>query len=376
MRILVLNYEFPPVGGGGGRASADLAEALAARGHDLRVLTSAVPGLKHSTTAAGVEVTRLRTGRRSASRAGFMEMMGYVLTAAPRAAGVARRWPADVIHAHFAVPTGAAAWISSRWSGRPYVLTVHLGDIPGGVPEKTERWFRWVGPLTPPIWKGAARLVAVSDYTRRLASEAYGVQAEVIPNGIDLSRRRPRAVAAGDPPRIVFAGRFQPQKNPVFLVDLLAQVRDLAWTAVLVGDGPLRDEVEGHVRRTGLDGRVRLTGWLPAEQAEEQIAISDLLLMPSRAEGLPVVALQALAHGLAIVGSRVGGLSELIVDGQNGYGLLPDDAPGFRDALRCCLSDRQTLSRMKATSHGMAVRFDLNRVADAYEALYRQVVAG
>lgn len=375
MRILVLNYEFPPIGGGGGRASADLAEALAARGHSLRVVTAGVRGLGSETTMAGVEVMRLATGRTSPSKASFGDMLRYVVLASLQATRLARSWPADVLHAHFAVPTGAAAWAAWRLASRPYVLTVHLGDIPGGVPEKTARWFRWVRALTPPIWKRAAQVVAVSEFTRQLARRAYGLTPAVIPNGVDLARRPRQAAPAGSPPRIVFVGRFQPQKNLTLLVDLLAELGDLEWRAVLVGDGPLRPQVEAHLRRHGLDGRVRLTGWLSSEQAEGQLASADLLLMPSLAEGLPIVGLQALAHGLAIVGSRVGGLSELIVEGENGYGLAPDDAEGFRRALKTCLSDRGGLTRMKAASYALAERYDLGRVAQAYEALFQRVLA-
>ena len=66
---------------------------------------------------------------------------------------LAREWKPDLIHVHFAVPAGALAWILRRLTGIPYVLTAHLGDVPGGVPEKTGRWFRWIYPFTPPIWK-------------------------------------------------------------------------------------------------------------------------------------------------------------------------------------------------------------------------------
>ena len=321
----------------------------------------------------GVEILRVPTGRRSPSRASFAAMMGYILAAGVRGTWAALRWKPDVLHAHFAVPTGAAAWVVSWLTGRRYLLTVHLGDVPGGVPEKTGNWFRWVRRLTPPIWRRAAAVVAVSDFTRDLASREYKVPMRVIPNGVDLAGRPTRARPAGSPVQIVFVGRFQPQKNPLLLVDLLADVRDLDWDAVLIGDGPLRGKVEERIGRHRLGDRLRLTGWLPSEQAEDAMAQADVLLMPSRSEGLPVVGLQALAHGLAIVGSRVGGLGELIDDGVNGYGCEPDDVDGFRSALRRCLADPAGLSAMKAASHAMAERYDLRRVAEAYEALFQQV---
>ena len=373
MRILVLNYEYPPVGGGGGRASADLAAALARRGHHVRVLTSRIPGLPPREARKGVEIFRARTGRRSPTRASFAAMMGYVVAATFHGTRMARRWRPDVLHAHFAVPTGAAAWAISWLTGRRYLLTIHLGDVPGGVPEKTGKWFRWMRRLTPPIWRRAAVVVAVSRFTRDLASREYHVPIRVIPNGVDLAGRSPQARPASSPAQIVFVGRFQPQKNPLQLIELLADVRHLDWRALLVGDGPLRAQVEERIRQRHLGDRVRLTGWLSSEQAEAAMAQADLLLIPSRSEGLPVVAVQALAHGLAIVGSRVGGLGELIDEGVNGFGCEPDDVEGFRAALQRCLSDAARLSSMKAASHAMAERYDLKRVAEEYETVLLEV---
>jgi glycosyltransferase involved in cell wall biosynthesis len=368
LRILVLNYEYPPVGGGGGQASADLARALADRGHSIQVITAGLPGLAARAEEHGVSVRRVATGRRSRFRASFLVMAGYLGGALLPALRLARSWKPDVIHAHFAVPTGALALVVSRLTGAPYVLTAHLGDVPGGVPEKTGRWFRWVYPFTGPIWRGAAAVAAVSEYTRGLAAQHYPVPIVVIPNGVPIGKAdsvRP----CGQPPRIVFVGRFQPQKNLLFLVDTLGEVRDLGWRCTLVGDGPLRSQVEQRIAGLDLTARIELTGWVAPEEAARRLSEADLLLMPSLSEGLPVVGIQALSHGLAIVASRVGGLAELVEDGANGWACDPGDAAGFRAALRASLEDPQRLLRMKQASKSMAVRYDIRRVAEAYEAL-------
>ena len=368
MRIIILNYEYPPVGGGGGQASADLARALAERGHSLRVITARLPGLPAREEAAGVTVWRVRTGRRSPYRASFLAMAGYLVAALLPALRLARAWKPDVLHAHFAVPTGALAFIVSRLTGVPYVITAHLGDVPGGVPEKTRRWFRWVYPLTGAIWRGAASVAAVSEYTRSLAARHYDVPIEVIPNGVRLEQGEP-AIEIGKPPRIVFVGRFQQQKNLVFLVERLGDLRDVEWQCTLVGDGPARPEVEERITKLGLQGRVALTGWVTPDEASRRLAEADLLFMPSLSEGLPVVGVQALSHGLAILASNVGGLAELVQDGRNGKTCAPEDAAGFRQALRWCLEDPERLARMKQASRAMAARYDIRRVAESYEAL-------
>lgn len=370
MRILVLNYEYPPVGGGGGRAAAALCAALAQRGHELRVVTSRAPNLAAEETLEGYRVTRVFTGRQSRYRASFASMAGYVVGALLPALRLARSWKPDVIHAHFAVPTGVLALRLSKMTRIPFLLTAHLGDVPGGVPEKTDGWFRWVYPFTPSVWVNAARVVAVSERTRNLALRHYEVDIQVIPNGIGLQREGPMSVA--DPPRLIFAGRFQPQKNLRLLVELLARVRDVPWQCELLGDGPDRPEIAQLIRSHELNSRVEMPGWVDGDVVERRLKESDLLLLTSRTEGFPVVGVQALAIGLAILASRAGGLSELVENEANGRLCEVDDLECFEQALRWCLEDRERLLGMKRASYSKSGRFDIRLIAEKYESVLHE----
>lgn len=376
MRILVLSHEYPPVGGGGGRVAQDISQGLAKRGHEVAVLTAQADHLPLRESENGVQVFRIRSGRRELFRADMRAMSGYLAAGFRRGLALARDWKPDLIHVHFAVPAGALAWSLRRLTGVPYVLTAHLGDVPGGVPEKTARWFQWVYPFTPPIWRDAARVVAVSEFTRRLALDHYAVPIEVIHNGIDTRQVHPGEIAPGDPPQVIFAGRFVLQKEPLLFVQSLARVRDLPWRAVMLGDGPLRPQVQAEIRRLGLEDRFDLPGWKTPEEVIAWFGRSDLLLMPSRTEGLPVVGVQALSMGLAIVASRIGGWSELVLPGQNGCLFAPGSLDEMEAGLRAMLGDPQILLQARLASRHYAAEFDLERVVAAYQALFEQVVAG
>jgi len=372
MRILVLNYEFPPVGGGGGRAAAALCAALVERGHELQVITSMAPNLARSETLDGYQVLRVQAGRRSRFRASFASMTGFVVGAMLPAIRMARSWRPDVIHVHFAVPTGVLAFPLSKITRIPYLLTAHLGDVPGGVPEKTDRWFRFVLPFTSLIWKGTSKVVAVSEHTRSLALRHYAVDIEVIPNGVQL--RSGAAKHVSDPPRLIFAGRFQSQKNLPALVELLAKVRDMPWQCELLGDGPDRQIVEDLLISHNLGSRVNLLGWVDGAIVEDRLEASDLLLLTSRSEGFPVIGVQALASGLAILASRVGGLPELVEDEVNGRLCGADDPDCFEQALRWCLEDRERLLKMKQASRVRSERFDIRKIAEQYEDVFEEAV--
>lgn len=367
MRILVFSHEYPPVGGGGGRVAQDLCRGLAARGHSVRILTAAYGDLPRAENDAGVEVVRLPSGRREAFRAGLGAMAGYLWAAFWAGWKTIRQWKPDVLHVHFAVPSGPAAWLLSRLTGVPYVLTAHLGDVPGGTPEKTGRWFRYIYPFTPPIWRGAARVVAVSEFTRSLAARHYPVPVEVIFNGVDLAALDPGNISVHRPPRLVFAGRFVPQKDPLQVVRALNAVRDLPWTCAMLGDGPLRSAVQEEIRRCDLEERFDLPGWVAPEAVLREFSASDVLFMPSLSEGLPVVGVQALALGLALLVTRVGGWADLVDAGRNGSMLAPGNTDGFAAALRGWLSDPAALLAARQSSRALAAKFDLEKIVREYE---------
>ncbi|HLO16982.1 MAG TPA: glycosyltransferase family 4 protein, partial [Anaerolineales bacterium] len=306
MRILVLVHEFPPVGGGGGRVAEDICSKLVKRGHEVKVLTTHIKGLPYEEERNGLQIIRFGSLRLQPYRASFLSMAIYVLAGLWVGSRLIGNFKPEVIHAHFAVPAGALAWLLSRMTRIPYVLTVHLGDVPGGVPEKTDEWFRWVYPFTPNIWRNASEIVAVSEFTKQLALKKYKEKIQVVPNGVDLSALMPKRISLHDPPRIIFAGRFMTQKNPLQLVRTLNELRELKWQCVMIGDGPLMQDIQCAIAEFNLEDRFQLTGWIDPQDVLTWFDKSDILFMPSQSEGMPVVGVQALAKGLAIVAGRVG----------------------------------------------------------------------
>ena len=373
MKILVLIHEFPPVGGGGGRVALDICSGMVRRGHEVTVLTAHLKGLPKEENVDGIRVLRLPSLRREAFRADLIAMGGYVLSGLWAGYRLIKRWQPDLIHVHFAVPAGALAWVLSKLTGDPYVMTVHLGDVPGGVPEKTGGWFKWIKPFTYPIWRDAKEVVAVSEFTRQLALKHYQRKIEVIPNGVDLDRLQPTDIRVQTPPRIVFAGRLMEQKNPLQIVRTLAELKDLPWQCVLIGDGPLISEVRRAITGHDLQERITLTGWIPPEQVLDWFDISDILFMPSLSEGLPVVGIQALAKGLALVVSDIGGFADIVSDGENGYLVKLSQSDNFSMKLRQLLIDDKVLKEFREASLKKASCFDSKSITDQYEQIFLKI---
>ena len=375
MKILVLCYEYPPIGGGGGRVAKTVAEELVRRGHEIRVQTAALGFRSQREQINGVDIFRTASARRVPDTCRVHEMGLYCATSLLPTLRHIREWKPDVIHAHFALPTGMLAWAVQRLTGTPYVLTAHLGDVPGGVPDQTDRLFRLIGPLANSVWKNAAAATAVSTFVQRLAEQAYQRDVQRVLNGIDLADAVTPS-PANEAPKLVFVGRFNPQKCPDFLIDVLAALPNHRWNATLIGDGPVMPLVRSKIEQHQLGERVTLTGWLDGASVERTLRESDIFLLPSTSEGLPVAAIEALKQGLAIVASDIPGMLDTVTDGINGLLLPVRDQSVWSKALDGLLNDRARLTSFKQASEHKAHDFDLRHIADQYEAILRSAAGG
>jgi glycosyltransferase involved in cell wall biosynthesis len=371
MKILVLCYEYPPIGGGGGRVAQSVAEQLAARGHEVRVQTAALGWRSVRETINGVEVFRTGSGRRAPDTCAVHEMGLYLATSLFPTLGQIRRWRPDVIHAHFAVPTGLLAWAAHLVTQTPYVLTAHLGDVPGGVPEQTDRLFRLVGPMARQVWRRAAAATAVSSFVQGLAQHAYERPVTRILNGVDLHGAEPPPEIVRSERRLVFLGRFNPQKNPDFLIRALAGAKNVKWKLTMIGDGPLMPQVRAEIARHGLEDRVQCAGWLAADEVHRILRESDILCLPSTSEGMPVAAIEALRGGLAIVASNIPGVLDVVEDGVNGFLPPCGDEPAFVAKLRLLCAEDATLLAMRRASRRKAHDFELSAIVNQYETVLK-----
>lgn len=372
MKILVLNYEYPPVGGGGGAVCAQVADALGARGHEVWVHTVHYGDLPKQEQRDNLRIQRSFGFRRRQDRCSVPEMAGYLIGAFWPCWRLAKRFQPDVIHAHFAVPTGVLAYLVSKLTGIPYIITAHLGDVPGGVPEQTDGLFRLLKPMTKPIWSNAYKRTAVSHFVRKLAEKAYDVDVEVIPNPVPVPPSLPQRDWQG-PLRLLFVGRFATQKNLVWLLQTLASMRGQAWRLTLVGDGPLRSELQRVIDSCQLEAQVSILGWQDKASVFRMLGEHHCFILPSKSEGMPVAVLEALAYGMPILASDLEPLRELVVQGENGFRFGTDDADQCREVIERLVADSEMRRRLGEASYLKAKWFAKERIIDAYETCLEDV---
>jgi glycosyltransferase involved in cell wall biosynthesis len=369
MRILLLNYEYPPIGGGGGTASEQLARRLVLLGYEVTVVTGGFPGLQAQEQREGVTLIRIPTWRKRADACGIAEMAVFSLSSAWHLPRLVKQAGADVVLAFFSIPCGPAAWWLHKKTKIPYIIALRGGDVPGFLPEQLAKWHAISNWLTRRIWRQAAAMTANSAGLAGLAQEFMSdVAIQVIPNGVDEAFFIDRSARQPGPClKALFAGRLTRQKR----VDRLFPVLALAHKGIalrLAGDGPERAALE--VMAEGLPtGTATFLGWCARKDLLAEYAGADVFVLASDYEGMPNVVLEAMAAGLPVIATASSGTTDLIRDGINGFLVPADDPQAFCDRLHLLQNDPERLRSLSDAARLTARAYTWERAALTYGGL-------
>jgi glycosyltransferase involved in cell wall biosynthesis len=376
MRILIINSEYPPIGGGAGNASAHLARKLAALNQDVAVLTAHFKGLPRDTLEHGIRVRRIKSMRRNRDRSGAVEQGVFLLQGSLSVLSLIREWRPDIILAFFGVPCGAVAWFAKGITGIPYLVSLRGGDVPGFRPYDFAIYHRVMGPILHWVWRRAGAVVANSKGLAQLAKEFdHQVEIDIIPNGVDVSELQQPEKREWDPPRMVFAGRLVYQKGLDILVKALGGLTSFPWELKLVGDGPHRPVLESLLSDLGISDRIEFLGWLDREAVAHQYREANLFVFPSRHEGMPNAVLEAMACGLPVIATNIAGNDELVHPEVTGLLVPPEDHLALRNALEIMLLAPLRRKEMGAEARKLVKElYTWDQVADQYLSLIRKIL--
>jgi glycosyltransferase involved in cell wall biosynthesis len=375
--ILLINYEYPPLGGGAANATAALAREMARQGWRVTVATSAYRGLpSREITPDGVEIRRIPTIRRRVDRSGVAEMLVF-LAASLVWTPVLAAWrrPKGII-AFFGLPCGPAAWLTRLILGTPYVVSLRGGDVPGFRYEGIELYHRLSAPVIGFLWRRAAAVVANSDGLAELARRfAPDMAIPVTHNGVDPDRFKPapdapRRADAEGPLRLIIVGRLVRQKGVDVALAAMSRVK-CEVSLTVVGDGPCRAELAETAVELGLADKVRFLGWLDREAMPKAYAEAEAMVFPSRDEGMPNVVLEAMASGLPVVGTDIPGTRDLVADGVTGVLTAVDDVAAVAAAVEALAADPERRAAMGAAGRRrVCERFSWSAAARRYTAYF------
>ncbi len=367
MRIGIVCYAST---GGSGIVATELALALADRGHDVHVL-STEPPFRFPSYRQNLRFHRVATPAYPL----FREPQ-YALSLATAIVQVSRKYHLDVVHAHYAVPHAAAAYLARQimiahpTDRVPRVMTtLHGTDITlvGSDPSYAETVAFCIDQ--------SDGVTAVSESLRADTCQLLGITRDiaVIPNFLDgvTFARRDLPRRPGGTPRVVHISNFRPVKRVSAVVDVFARVRaQIPATLVLVGGGPELAPAQDRLHALRLDADVEYAG----ERLDivDVLTQADVFLLPSATESFGLAALEAMACEVPVVASRVGGLPEVIDEGVTGFLHPPEDIDGMAASIVRLTADPALHARMAAAARQVAVdRFSASRIVPLYEAAYK-----
>ena len=373
MKIGITCY---PTYGGSGAVATHLGLELAEKGHEVHFISYAQPfRLAHFHERIFFHEVEMEDYP-------LFEHPPYSLALAVALHDAVRKHELDLVHVHYAIPHATSAWVAYEMlegeRDLRIVTTLHGTDITlvGLHPS-----FQAITQFSILRSHG---LTAVSDFLKRETVRDFSVpesRIEVVPNFVDTRIYRPglepchRATLAPDGEKIVMhISNFRPVKRVEDVVEIFARVlRQVSSRLVLVGDGPDLPRARLKVEELGIRDRVVFLGEYTPVQ--ELLSCSDLFLLPSRSESFGLAALEAMACGSPVVASRVGGLPEVIVDGETGHLCEVGDIDEMAAASTRVLSDDKHRKELSDAGRALAVKhFSSECIVPQYEEYYRRIL--
>lgn len=343
MNILVLNYEYPPLGAGAAPVCRDLAVEMARQGNRVTVVTMGFGDLAEHELADGVEVIRLKCLRKHEHSCSPMEQLSFIINAERFLDQFLKKCSFDVCHAHFVFPTGPVALYVKKRYGIPFIMTAHGSDVEG---HNKKLSMCIMHRLLRPAWKGIVRkayaVTAPSKHLLRLMKRNYDKNRYVlIPNGLEIDKYD--ASGYRKEKRILVMGRLQSFKNVQTILQAISLLPEDIWNGWYVdilGDGPYRSELEKLSRELGINTRVGFHGWIENGTPEQlnYLKGASIYISASHFENCPMSVLEAMAAGCYPLLSDIEGHRQFFAKRADDYFFKKDDAEELGDKLKVLIS--------------------------------------
>lgn len=380
MRILIINYEYPPVGGGGGVICRDIAEELVKMGHEITVITSQYNGLNDEEMVEGVNIIRVPVWmRKDLSVATIISMLSYVPSCILKANKLLRQKQFDVINTHFAIPSGPAGQYISTKHKIPNILTIHGGDLFD--PSKSLSPHKTFGlkQTVRRMLHKADDVVAQSSDTKRNAQDFYHINRDIkiIPLGIKQNvypaKKKSELGLPEDKLILSTIGRLLKRKDYPETLQIINRLKDQIPVQLLImGEGPEEENIRAKINELNLQDSVTLLGRVNDEEKFQYLSVSDIYVSTAIHEGFGIVFLEAMECGLPVVCYNRGGQADFLQDGKTGFLIELGDVESFSLKLGELLKHRDLREKISEFNKDYVKKFYIANITREYEELFRR----
>jgi len=368
LKILMLNYEYPPLGGGAAPVTKFLAEELVHQGHSVDVVTMGYKGLPEDEILNGVRIYRVPSLRKKIEMCTFHEMLTYCISASFFLPALFKENDYDINHTHFIIPTG---FVSSLFYKKvPYIITAHGSDVPGYNPDRFNFLHILIKPFSTFILNRARCITSPSGHLKGEIQKNFGNRKiAVVPYGISADAYLPGKKEN----KILTASRLFERKGIQYVIEAMTEIEGCEY--IICGEGPYRPQLEKQIERLNLGHKVKLRGHLNPDRLKKEYESAAIFVLPSASENFPVVLMEAMAAGCAIITSETTGCAEVV--GDTALLVQPKDTKGIQKALLSLLQDQDLILDLGTRGRARVEReFTWKRVAEKYVHYYAGAIEG
>jgi len=374
MKILILNYEYPPLGGGAGIITMHIAKNFAKRGNIVVVVTAWYNGLSEiEPINNNLEIIRLKSKPKFMHRSFPLEMYSWMKMANKFLSTYLKNNRFDICLANFSIPGGYVAKNIKKKFGLPYCILSHGHDIPWYYPRQMFFYHLILYFIIRSVCLKSLLNFVQTTFMKQNIDRFTGKRLNhkniIIPNGIEPFKNLLND-RAKQPFTIIFVGRFVNQKDTFTLLKALKELKrmDIPFRLFMVGDGPLRKKMEKFVKKNDFKDTV-FTGWIPQEQVQSYYQKSHIMVTPSRAEGMSIANMEALAAGVFLITTPVSGNREMLSYCKNGVLVEPENYNEIANQIQNFYFKRYLSKKLNTRNYAnqFTKQYNWEIIAERYE---------